>query len=77
MDNLAIEDRSSVLLAALTLVSGVLPPFTEPVGVDVDVVASAPAASAAFFFAAFSASLFCFEAEGGMVVVGKKERYGV
>ena len=64
--SLAIDIRSSVLVAADMLVIGVLielPPFTEPLGVDADAEASLiPAA----FFAAFSASRFCLEAEGGM-----------
>ncbi len=55
------------MFEALTLVRGVLLvlPFTEPVGVEA-VVEAVPAAAA--FFAAFSASRFCFEAEGGIVV---------
>lgn len=69
MLSLAIDVKSSVLLAALTLVRGVLmalPPFTEPAGVDVDgdVLPAIPA----FFFAAFSARRFCFEAEGAIEI---------
>jgi len=54
-----------VLFAAETLVSGVLValPMTEPAGVEVDVTVS-PCRFAACF-AAFSASRFCFDAEGG------------
>jgi hypothetical protein len=53
-----------VLLAAEMLVSGVwdMLPGIESLGVDVEVVPL-------FFadcFAAFSASLFCFDAEGGI-----------
>lgn len=53
----------------LMLVSGVLAPFTEPAGVELDGEASpsAPLAMLAFFFAAFSARRFCLEAEGGMM----------
>lgn len=62
-----MADKSSRLFEALTLVRGVLVllPFSEPVGVEV-VVEAVPATEA--FFAAFSASRFCFEAEGGIVV---------
>jgi hypothetical protein len=69
MFNFAIVDRSSVLFAADRLVMGVLivlPPLTEPVGVDVDVEASVPLLIAADFFAAFSARRFCLDAEGAM-----------
>jgi hypothetical protein len=67
MVSLAIDVKSSLLLAALILVSGVLvalPPLTESAGVDVDgdVLPAIPA----FFFAAFSARRFCFEAEGAI-----------
>lgn len=60
-----MDVRSSVLLAAEKLVSGVWDtlPGIESLGVDVEVVPL-------FFkdcFAAFSASLFCFDAEGGIV----------
>ncbi len=59
------------------LVSGVLValPFTEPVGVvpeGVDVLVEASVPPALFFadcFAAFSASRFCFDAEGAMLVL--------
>ena len=54
-------------MSPLRLVKGVMvPPFTEPAGVEVDVEASV--GPAAFFFAAFSARRFCFDAEGGIVV---------
>jgi len=43
---------------ALTLVKGVLPPLTDPAGVVFELEE---------FFAAFSASRFCFEAEGAML----------
>lgn len=61
-----MEVRSSVLFAAETLVSGVLAalPVTEPVGVEADVAVSLYCFAACF--AAFSASLFCFDAEGGI-----------
>lgn len=69
MFNFAIDVKSSLLLAALILVSGVLMalPFTESAGVEV--VDEVPPAIPAFFFAAFSARRFCFEAEGGILVV--------
>lgn len=64
-----MEDKSSWLLdllgAPLTLVNGVLWPFTEPVGVVVRDEGPVPAA----FFAAFSARRFCLEAEGAIVRV--------
>lgn len=64
----AIDVRSSWLVAADMLVSGVLKvlPLVDPAGVDVDVDASAPLAFAACF-AAFSARRFCFEREGAIV----------
>jgi len=67
MFNLAMEVKSSVLFAALMLVMGVLevlPPLTEPAGVEVEV--EVLPARPAFFFAAFSARRFCFEAEGAI-----------
>jgi hypothetical protein len=66
MLSFAMEDRSSVLVAALMLVKGVLIalPGAEPVGVEVDVEAS-PLTPAAFL-AAFSANRFCLDAEGGI-----------
>lgn len=64
-----MDVRSSVLPAMLfmplILVIGVLAPVTDPAGVDVDVEASPFGVE--FFFAAFSARRFCFEAEGGIV----------
>ena len=67
----AIALRSSWLVAADMLVSGVLValPLMEPVGVDVlvDASASLPALFFADCFAAFSASRFCFDAEGAIV----------
>lgn len=67
-----MEDKSSWLLALLgaplTLVNGVLRPFTEPVGVVVRDEGPVPPEAAAFF-AAFSARRFCLEAEGAMVRV--------
>ena len=52
------------------LVNGVLAPFTEPAGVELDGEASpSPLAMLAFFFAAFSARRFCLEAEGAMMRV--------
>lgn len=66
----AMDVRSSVLPALLfmplILVMGVLAPVTDPAGVDVDVSTSPFIVE--FFFAAFSARRFCFEAEGGIVV---------
>jgi hypothetical protein len=56
------------------LVIGVLIalPFVDPAGVvDDEAVPPRPA----FFLAAFSASLFCFEAEGGIIMDMKKERW--
>ena len=62
----------------LMLVSGVLAPFTEPAGVELDgetsPAPSPPLAMPAFFFAAFSARRFCLEADGGMMVVEMKTR---
>jgi hypothetical protein len=60
--------KSSLLLAALMLVIGVLTllPLREPVVGVPDVEPSPP------FFAAFSASRFCFDADGGMVVESQK-----
>lgn len=69
----AIEVRSSVLFIAETLVSGVLAalPAADLVpGVEVDVGVS-PAAR----FAAFSASLFCLDADGGISVKRRKSRW--
>ena len=67
----AIALRSSWLVAADMLVSGVLValPLMEPVGVDVlvDASVSLPALFFADCFAAFSASRFCFDAEGAIV----------
>ena len=65
--SLAIELKSSVLFAADTLLKGVLValPSTEPVGVDVEGEADVPFCFAACF-AAFSANLFCLDAEGGI-----------
>jgi hypothetical protein len=54
----AASTKSSVLPLALTLVKGVLPPLTDPAGVVFELEE---------FFAAFSASRFCFEAEGAML----------
>jgi hypothetical protein len=54
----AASTRSSVLPAALMLVKGVDPPLTDAEGVVFPL---------ADFFAAFSASLFCFDADGGIV----------
>jgi hypothetical protein len=72
MFNFAIEVKSSVLFAAV-LVKGVpigLPAVTEPLGVEVEVVASPPL-SLDDCFAAFSARRFCFEEEGGMTRTSK------
>ena len=68
MFSFAMDVKSSWLLAALMLVSGVLValPLTESAGVDVD---GELVPMPAFFFAAFSARRFCFEAEGAMVQV--------
>jgi hypothetical protein len=61
----AIDIRSSWLPALLPplLVSGVLAPLAEPV-VDDCVASDLPDAT---FLAAFSANLFCLEAEGGII----------
>ena len=59
-----------MLVDAETLVSGVLTelPLTEPFGVDVDVpVVESPSLVFAAAFAAFSASRFCFDAEGAII----------
>ena len=73
----AIALRSSWLVAADMLVSGVLValPLTEPVGVvpvGVDVLVEASVSLPALFFAdcfaAFSASRFCFDAEGAISI---------
>jgi hypothetical protein len=63
-----MDGRSSVLLAAEMLVSGVwdMLPGAESLGVDVEVAVEVPFCLEACF-AAFSASLFCFDAEGGIV----------
>lgn len=66
----AIEVKSSVLVAAERLVSGVFValPLVDPDGVvpvGVDAVSLAPLLFAACF-AAFSASRFCFDADGGI-----------
>lgn len=55
-----------MLFAAETLVSGVLAalPIIDPVGVEADVPVSF--CCLADCFAAFSASRFCFDAEGGI-----------
>ncbi len=50
-----------LVIGVLTL----LPPLTDPDGVDVEVEAPVPPAA---FLAAFSARRFCLEAEGAMVV---------
>ena len=64
----AIDIKSPRLAALLPpplkLVKGVLPPFGELV-VDENVCSLLPVLAA--FFAAFSASRFCFEEEGGIV----------
>lgn len=64
-------DKFSWLPAALRLVKGVLVVVfdTDPLGVDAEV--ESPPAD---FLAAFSASLFCFDAEGAMVVVNEGGR---
>ncbi len=76
--NLAIEVRSSVLVAADKLVRGVFVelPLTDPEGVVVPVVVEAvslvPLPFAACL-AAFSANRFCFDADftGGMMIGGE------
>lgn len=64
----AIDIKSSWLAALLPplLVIGVLPPLAEPV-VDDCVGSLLPDAT---FLAAFSANLFCFEAEGAIIRCG-------
>lgn len=61
-----------MLFAAETLVSGVLAalPKADPVGVEADGVVSPCCLDACF--AAFSASRFCFDAEGG--ISGKRRK---
>lgn len=63
-----------MLFAAETLVSGVLAalPKADPVGVEVDVPVSLCCFAACF--AAFSASRFCFDVEGGMSEERRKTR---
>jgi hypothetical protein len=67
MLSLAIDIRSSelpaLLFMPLILVSGVLAPLVDVEG-DSDLFGPPPA----FFLAAFSASRFCFEAEGAMLL---------
>lgn len=67
--------RSSLLPAALTLVSGVFFPFVLPPAlvVPVPVVSDAPLALDACF-AAFSARRFCFADDGGIVVGGERKK---
>jgi len=71
MLSLAIDNRSSLLPALLLspdmLVSGVFVPLTEPVGVELEGESEPVVATPAFFFAAFSARRFCFDAEGAIV----------
>ena len=72
--------RSSWLVAALRLVRGVaaaeLPPFALMPSVGVLVPVAVDASGAPLFFAAcfaaFSASRFCFDADGGIVLVGSR-----
>ena len=70
MLSLAMDMRSSalpiLLFIPLILVNGVLAPLTEPAGVDVEGDSSPLGPPPAFFLAAFSASRFCFEAEGAI-----------
>ena len=65
--------RSSWLVAAEVFVRGVLTelPLTEPVGVEVEVVAVSVSFPLLFAdcLAAFSARRFCFEAEGAIVAL--------
>jgi hypothetical protein len=64
--------RSSVLVAAEVFVRGVpvvLPPLTDPLGVEDEVPTDFPLAFAEPF-AAFSARRFCLDAEGGMLWEG-------
>jgi hypothetical protein len=72
MLSLAIDMRSSelpaLLFIPLILVKGVLAPLTEPAGVDVEGESSPLGPPPAFFFAAFSASRFCFDAEGAIAL---------
>ncbi len=73
--SLAIEMRSSVLVAADRLVTGVLialPPLTDPDGVLDDVDGSVPFFTFTDCFAAFSASLFCLDAEGAIMKDGRR-----
>lgn len=60
-----------MLVAALRLVIGVFTelPFLDPDGVDDPSAVLDPLATPALLFAAFSASRFCFEAEGAISMV--------
>lgn len=72
----AIDVRSSWLVAADRLDIGVLmelPPFVEPGGVD-EVTEDPTVLDLAACLAAFSARRFCFDADGGMVEGGRRER---
>ena len=76
----AIDVRSSWLVAADRLVSGVLtelppllPPFVEPGGVD-ELTEEPIVLDLAACLAAFSARRFCFDADGGMVVRREMEK---
>jgi hypothetical protein len=73
----AIDVRSSWLVAADRLVNGVLtalPPLVEPVGVDEAESSTPLALTLAACLAAFSASRFCFEADGGIAVRERERR---
>jgi len=75
--NFAILIKSSVLVAADVFVRGVpteLPPLTEPVGVESVTVPMDFPLAFTDPFAAFSASRFCFDAEGGIMCEGEKVR---
>ena len=78
--SLAIELRSSWLVAAEVFVSGVLAelPLAEPVGVEPVVVEASVSLPLTFAdcLAAFSARRFCFEAEGAMAFVSGEETGG-
>ena len=75
----AIDVRSSWLVAADRLVSGVLmelPPFVEPGGVD-EVTEEAMVLALAACLAAFSARRFCFDADCGGMVVRRETRRSI
>ena len=69
MANLAIDVKSSVLPCADVIGVAALEPATELESKGVDAVsATEEPPFLAAVFAAFSASRFCFDADGGMII---------